>query len=146
MPSWKQLLIVTAAYGVLGCVYTYPLVLRISTHIPDLSEIVDEFQDPALASWLPWWAQTALLHSDRDLLHCDWVYYPHGMEMTMQPAMILHGIMTIPFTGLDFTTANNIVILISFALSGLSAFLLGYYVLRNWPGALLCGFVYSFCP
>ena len=80
------------------------------------------------------------------MLYTDWIFYPVGMEMTMQPAMFLHGALTIPLAWMEITTANNVVILFSFALSGLAASLLGMYLFRSLPAALFCGFVFAFCP
>lgn len=143
---WRRQVAVFVLYLGLAVAYTYPLAFQLSNHIPDKHPTANLTSDAALPSWYPWWVQKALLNPEESILHSDWVFYPVGMEMTMQPAMFLHGAMTIPLWWLDITTANNIVILISFALSGLAACLLGFYLFRSLPAALFCGFVYAFCP
>jgi hypothetical protein len=142
----RKQLAVFALYLILAIAYTYPLAFNLSTHIPDKHPTIELMSDASLQTWYPWWVRKALLSSEESVLHSNWVYYPAGMEMTMQPAMFLHGAMTVPLYWLNITTANNTVIIISFALSGLAAFLLGLYVSGSVPGALLCGFVYAFSP
>jgi len=130
---------------ILAAVYTYPLAFNLSSHVPGTPGLLDALSDSALQTWYPWWVRKALT-STESVLHSDWIFYPVGMEMTMQPAMFLHGLATVPLFWMDISTANNIVILASFALSGLSACLLGFYLFRSFPGAILCGFVFAFCP
>ncbi|MBS14416.1 MAG: hypothetical protein CME19_22850 [Gemmatimonadetes bacterium] len=142
----RQIGLVFGLYLALSIAYTFPLALNLSTHLPDKHPTLDLTSDAALQSWYPWWIRYALFSPDESVLHSDWVYYPLGMEMTMQPAMFLHGVMTIPLFWMDIVAANNTVIILSFALSGLAAFFLGYYVTRSVPAALFCGFVYGFCP
>lgn len=133
-------------YLVIAILYTWPLAFNLTTHIPDKHPTLTLESDAVLQTWYPWWVRKALLDPDETVLHTDWVYYPVGMEMTMQPAMFLHGAMTIPLFWLDITAADNVVIIVSFALSGLAAFLLGMYVTRSIPASLFCGFIYAFCP
>lgn len=145
LPAKRKLLVFVLYLG-LAVVYTFPLGLNLSTHVPDRDPVLSVNSDAAAQTWYSWWVQKSLLNPDESILHSDWVFYPHGMEMTMQPAMLLHGAMTLPLAWLDITTANNIVILLSFALSGLAAFLLGMYLFDSIPAALFCGFIYAFCP
>jgi hypothetical protein len=144
-PSRHTQGVVFALFLILASLYTYPLVTSLSTHIPGAPGIVDEKSDASLQTWYPWWVRKALT-SGEPVLHSDWVFHPLGMEMTMQPAMFLHGAMTVPLLPLDITTANNIVILVSFALSGLAAFLLTFYLTGSMPASLLSGFIYALCP
>ena len=144
-PAWQTQSVIFVLFLILASLYTYPLVTSLSTHIPGAPGIVDEKSDASLQSWYPWWVRKALTSSE-PVLHSDWVFHPLGMEMTMQPAMFLHGAMTVPLYPLDITTANNIVILVSFALSGLAAFLLAFYLTGSMPAALLSGFIYALCP
>ncbi|MDA0336454.1 MAG: hypothetical protein O2782_14920, partial [bacterium] len=144
--SRQQRALALMVYAALAVLYTHPLLLDVSTHVPGITNIVDTFSDASLQSWYPWRGRTALLGSIEGLLHSSWVFFPVGMSMTMQPSMFLHGLLTVPLAWLSFTTANNIVILLSFCLSGFTAFLLAMYVLRSVPAALLAGFVFAFCP
>lgn len=141
----RRQLAVFALYLVLAVVYTWPLAFSLTTHIPGAEGVIDIREDSALQSWYPWWVRKALTGPE-SLLYTDHVFYPVGMELTMQPAMFLHGAMTVPLWWMDITTANNVVILVSFALSGLAGCLLGYYVCKSLPGALFCGFVFAFSP
>ena len=146
VPSRRQQALALMVYATLAVLYTHPLLLDVSTHVPGTKAVLEEFEDASLQSWYPWRVRSALLDPGEELLHSNWVFHPAGMEMTMQPAMFLHGLMTVPLAWLGFTTANNIVILLSFCLSGFTAFLLAMYVLRSMPAALLAGFIFAFCP
>jgi len=145
-PSRRQQVLALVVFATLTVLYTHPLLLDVSTHVPGMADILEEFEDASLQSWYPWRVRSAVLEPGEELLHSNWVFHPAGMEMTMQPTMFLHGLMTVPLAWLGFTTANNIVILVSFCLSGFTAFLLAMYVLRSMPAALLAGFIFAFCP
>lgn len=146
MVSWRTLVAVFFLYLGLSLVYTWPMAPNIRTSVPDIADTVNEFRDPGIELWYPWWVRQALADGDKDLLHTNWVCFPHGSELAQQPLMIFHSILQIPFIWLGVAFACNAVLLLSFAFSGLTAFLLATYVIRNVPGALFAGFVYAFCP
>jgi len=126
--TWRHLLGVFLLYRLLSLVYTWPLAPNIATHIPDVEDVASLDRDATLATWYPWWAKQALLDSDKDQLYSDWIFYPAGMEMTMQPMMILHGWMTIPFSWLRFTTANNA----DLTVGTLNGFAMHWWHSLNW--------------
>lgn len=144
--SARELLIVFLVYLAIAIAYTFPLVVDISTHVPSPGPVLNTESDAALHTWYAWWVQHALVSPDDSVLYSELIFHPLGMEMTMQPAMFLHGALTLPLFWMDITTANNVIILISFALSGLTAFLLGLYLFESVPAAFFCGFVFAFCP
>lgn len=133
-------------FSLLAVLYTWPLAANLTTHLPGEEAVVDLRHDPALQSWFFWRSRTALTDADEDLLYSRLVHHPRGMEMTLQPNMVGQAALSLLLPGVAFHTALNVVLLLSFAASGLSAYLLGRRVLQHEGGALLCGFVFAFCP
>lgn len=127
-------------------VYTWPLSTHLTTHIPGEEAIVDLGRDPALQSWYFWRTRTALTSGDEDLLYSRLVHHPHGMEMTLQPNMVWQAALSLLFPGVAVHTALNLILLLSFVSSGVAAYVLGRHVSRHEAGALLCGFIFAFCP
>jgi hypothetical protein len=79
--DWRrQQTLALVVYAVLAALYTHPLLVDVSTHIPGLTEINDEMSDASLQSWYPWWVRTALLDPAKPVGH--WLSGPLGTSGT----------------------------------------------------------------
>lgn len=75
------------------------------------------------------------------------IAYPHGEDLRRYCGISLHLYGYIPLIPLgSFEAAYNTFIILTLALNGFCAFLLGRYLSRSLPGALLCGLLFLLSP
>ncbi len=151
--SWKTHLLALAAYGLLALALTWPLALRLGSHVPG-----NGVDDPPL-TWNLWWARHALLSQPGTPFACDVMFYPIGANLAFYTLTLLNGVLSLPLQAAGgLVAASNLILLSSFVLSGYGAFLLARYLLRSgrrqsgaseigpaelWP-AFVAGVVYAF--
>ncbi len=140
-PRARHHLLALLSYGLLSLILTYPLVLRLTTHVPG-----DGIDDPALA-WNLWWVRFSILDQHANPFDCRWMFWPIGVNLAFYTLTVLNGLLSIPWQlAFQVTLASNLLLLSSFVLSGYGAYLLARQV---WPsaspwGAWLAGLVYAF--
>ena len=138
--AWKRLGSVIFVYVVLALIFTYPLVLRLGTSTlgwpGDNLEYV----------WKMWWLKNAILDVHRSPFLAPQVYYPYGMDMASGEMTLAHTFLGIPLTAAFGPTASyNIMILLSFVLSGLGMYLLVSEYTEYPIAALAGGIAFAFC-
>jgi hypothetical protein len=120
---------------------TYPLILYFGTHIPW------NLGDPLLNAWILAWDFHALTTDPWNLFNAN-ILYP--VENTL--AFSEHMIGVLPaFAPAYALTGNpilayNVVLFLSFPLSGVAMFLLVHYWTRNFWASLVSGFLFAFAP
>ncbi len=156
-PRARRLLGALALYSALSLALTWPLVAHFTTHVPG-----DGIDDPALA-WNLWWIKVRLVDQlQPDIFHVGWMFHPVGINLAFYTLTPLNGLLSVPLqTATSLVVANNLLLLSSFVLAGLGAFLLSLEVLRplviqgpanrhGFPrqaattGALVAGLLYAF--
>ncbi|MDW8268422.1 MAG: interleukin-like EMT inducer domain-containing protein [Anaerolineae bacterium] len=149
---------VLALFLVLSLGLTWPLLPHVLTHVPG-----DGIDDPALA-WNLWWARhswvdragaNGLAHSPFD---GDSMFYPVGINLAFYTLTLLNAALSIPLQlAGSVILASNLLLLGSFVVGGLGAYLLALSLLVGMerPGgeadrrrlraaALLAGLLYAF--
>lgn len=122
--EWLTSLAVFAFYLLLALVLTYPLALRLGTHIPGGN--VDE----GAFLWNTWWVKHALLDLQTNPLNTDMIFYPLGANLALYTLTLLPGLLALPLTLLAGPiVASNVLFILAFALSGLGAYVLAIDVL-----------------
>ncbi len=117
---------VLLGYLGLTLLFTYPLVLHFTTHVPG-----DGRDDPALV-WNLWWVKHALLDLHVNPLTTDFLFYPIGVNLSFYTLTLLNGVVSIPLQALfGLVAASNLLLLLSFVLSGYSTYLLVLYLLNG---------------
>jgi hypothetical protein len=145
-----------ALYTLLALVLTWPLAAHFTTHVAG-----DGIDDPSLA-WNLWWLKARLVDQlNPDIFHTGWMFHPVDINLAFYTLTPLNGLLSIPLqVALGLTAAANLLLLSSFVLSGLGAYLLVRESLRLWGwrgdaedgpgtaagylGALLGGGIYAF--
>jgi hypothetical protein len=139
---WREHIAAIGIYLLLAALLTWPLVLRIATHVPG-----DGSDDPALV-WNLWWVKHALVDLYSNPLLCDFMFYPLGIDLTFYTLTILNGLESIPLQPLlGLVSANNVIVLATFVLSAYGAYLLSRYLLPRdtHPSVpLIVGLIYAF--
>ena len=143
MPRYLRVLL---GYTVLALVLTWPLIARFATHVPG-----DGIDDPSLA-WNLWWVKHALVDQPQNPFASGWQFWPIGINLAFYTLTVLNGMLSIPIQVVfGLIPAYNVMLLLSFVLSGLGGYLLAAEFLRGsggtpWSGfaAFIAGALYAF--
>lgn len=133
---------VAAAAGlvVLACAYTWPLVLHLRT------AVLHDRGDPLLVTWILWWSSKAVPLTTR------WWNAPAFFPATGVFAYSENLLSLAPFTlPVLWTTgsaiaAYNVAVLLSYVLSGLGAYWLGFVLTRRHDAAFVGAVAFAFAP
>lgn len=148
-------LVALACYTLLAVGVTYPLIARLGSQIiANQPGQVDGY----LGIWNIWWAARALT-TGQDPFVTPLLFFPQGLDLFWQTLSLPQGLLALPITlSAGPLPAYNILILLSFVLSGFFAFLFIRYVLGRDEvagsaegraidlAALVGGAVYAFAP
>ncbi|MHA1844326.1 MAG: hypothetical protein ACTSWE_08705, partial [Promethearchaeota archaeon] len=129
-------------YFLLSVIFTYPLILKLSTHIPGKGEI-----DPYIFFWNTWNFKTALLKHPHNPLIAPYLMYPFQPSLVFHTYTIVRDIVVSFFSYLiPPVLAFNLLTLLMFTFSGYGAYLLTLRFVKNKYVALVSGIIFSFCP
>lgn len=133
-------------YAVLTCVLTFPQVLYIHDGLPTDADGV-YFEDPFLNSWILGWGARAAVTDPIHIFDAN-AFWPRRNSLAYSDHMLGHLPLTIPLFWLtrNAILVHNTILLLTFATSGLTAFLLVRSITGAAGPALLAGTVYAFCP
>ena len=132
---------VLLSYLLCSLVFTYPLVLHLTTHVPGEVE-----GDVPVYIWNLWWMQQALSEGISPLF-CDYIFAPYGASLAFHAFVFLKAFIAIPLQWFCTAwTAYNMLILATFALAGWGMFLLARHLTGDSRAAWLAGLVYAFSP
>ena len=128
-------------YTSVTLLYCYPVLGSFST------AMLGPPEDNMLSYWNLWWLQDKVLTGDGTLTCTSYLYYPEGTSMYYH-AWTFYNLALASILGLFFSPAAvyNIIVLSTFPLAGIGAFLLVRYITKNSWIALLGGFIFAFSP
>ncbi len=127
-------------YSVLTFAYFPTVVLNLG------SQLIGPPGDNMQHLWDIWWARTAL-QGGLDFLHTTHIYWPGGFNLLFHPFSSYNVILaTTVGWPLSPVAAYNLLILLTFVLAGVGAFLLIRHLTENTAAALLGGFIFAFSP
>jgi hypothetical protein len=123
------LLFVLVGFTALALLLTWPAAARLASHVPG-----DGIDDPSLA-WNLWWAKHALVDQPQNPFDVRWQFWPIGVNLAFYTLTLLNGALSIPLQVVfGPIVAYNLLLLSSFVLSGLGAYLLSLDVQRRVSG------------
>lgn len=136
--------IALAGYLLLTLALTYPLITRFTVAIP--GDGFDGWQN----YWNLWWTRIALLVEHQLPFFTDLLYYPTGVGLLFHTLNPFNGFFSLPVqVAWGLFPAYNFIVLFSFAIAGLGAYLLAGECLGprfgRWPG-FVAGIIYTFSP
>lgn len=136
-------LLALLSYGVLAVVFTYPLVLNLDR--------VNGSGDPAVMVWSMAWISHALTTEPATLYGAN-ILHPVADALARTDLLLTSALLAAPFflaTG-NALLGFNVVMLLTYVLSGYAVFLLVRRILPGRPyashAALFAGALYAFCP
>jgi len=131
---------ILAAYAFVTLVMTYPLGLRLGTHL------FSSTNDFWIYPWNNWWVGKALTQG-YDVYFTPYLFYPQGAMLVWHGFSWFNTLMWLPIQLLlGDLAAHNITILLTYVVAGYTAYLLAYEVTGSRPAAFLAGLVYAFYP
>ena len=139
----RKHLLALLLYGALAVIFTYPLVLNLDR--------VNTSGDPAVMVWSMAWISHALTTEPATLYGAN-ILHPIPDALAHTDLLLTSAILAAPFfllTG-NALLGFNVVMLLTYVLSGYATFLLVRRLLSGRPyavhAALFAGALYAFCP
>jgi hypothetical protein len=133
------LLLALVGYTLLTCVWLHPIVLNFSTKMVGLGG------DRYIYMWDMWWMKKALVDLHTNPLFTDYVFYPHGINLTFHDFSIFNSLASIPFQAfLTIKEIYNLFFLLTYILGGFGCFLLVRYLTGDQLAAFFSGVVFVF--
>ena len=137
-------LAVLSVFVVLSVMLTYPLAKDLDTRIPGAPRPPG---DNFYYLYKVWWFGHALFDLHVSPFFNPNIFYPFGYDETLSETTLSNTVPALPLT-LFFgeVVAYNLVMLISFVLSGFGTYLLVLRLTGSRAAGLLSGIVFAFCP
>jgi hypothetical protein len=133
---------VVLACALITVVVTYPVAFRLRSALAGAPD-----QDALQHLWISWWTEKALLDLGTSPAQASYLYYPDGTYHPMLWVTPYPQVVTLPLQLLfGQVVAYNLHLLLSFVLTGLTTYLLCYYLTRNRLASFIGGLVFAFFP
>ena len=138
LPHW---LWAALAYALLMVFMTWPIAANLATEVPGGGDAWQHI-------WNLWWVKHALLTLHTNPYHTDLLYYPGGVNLYFHTLVLTAGLTAIPLQllGLNLITSYNLILLSTYVLAGLGAYLLCRYLTGNAWASFVGGLVFAFAP
>jgi len=136
--------VVVLTFAVLTLAVTWPLVTQLDTN---LAQNPRWSRDAYQQAYEMWWFKKALLELGESPGFLRWIYFPDGAHYPLLLTYFTTYVVGVPLLlFLSPVAAYNVVFLLTFFLSGLTAYGLCTYLTQNRWAGLLGGIVYAFFP
>jgi len=130
---------ILALFFGISLIMTMPLVNNITTYTGS--------GDSFLGMWYLWWTPYSIFELNQNPYYTDYVYYPSYSDLsTAADILPIQGILLYPITSINPILSYNIFLLVGFALSGLTAYLLAFRFTKNIFASFIAGFIFAFAP
>jgi hypothetical protein len=131
-----------AGYLVLATIHTYPLILHLDTHLAGQG-----LGDNVSFVWNVWWMREALASSSYDFFTNPLIEAPLGASLILHTHTALSAFLgATVLAPLSVVAAQNILLIVSLALNGMSAYLLSLVVTRARGPSILAGALFLVTP
>ncbi len=129
-------------YGLITIALTYPLPFKMFSGLAG-AYARDNYQ----WCWSLWWSAKAWLELGTSPADLSFFYYPSGGYHPQLLAEAYVQLVGLPFVLLfGPLVAYNLLLLLSFALAGVTTYLLGYWLTGNRVAAFIGGLIFAFFP
>ncbi|HEY0284548.1 MAG TPA: hypothetical protein VGC23_04110 [Vicinamibacterales bacterium] len=125
----------------MSIVWTWPLVLHFSDHIPGLGG------DNYSFLWNLWWMRKALSAPELEFFQSRYLFSPFGVDLINHPQTALQGyISATVLRGMSIIAAENLYIIVSVFLNAVCAYALTFDLVRQRRPAILAGVAFGGSP
>ncbi len=94
--------------------------------------------------WDIWWVSYATFTLHSSIWYTNLVFPPIGASLAFQTMMPIGSLLSAPFQGVSLAFAYNVMFFASFAVSGITMFVLARYLTKNAYAAFVAGLAFSF--
>ena len=134
-----RLLTIFAAYVGLSLLMTYPLVLNFTTHTPDSGG------EPSIFLWNLWYFHQTF--PTAAVFKTDLLLAPFEANLVFHTYTIGRNLLAYPLLSfVSVVTASNLLLILSFGLSGLAVYLLTFDRTQHSSASFVAGLIYTFSP
>jgi hypothetical protein len=135
---------VVLTFAALTVAVTWPLVTQLDT---SLAQNPRWSRDAYQQTYEIWWFGKALFELGESPNHLRWLYFPDGADYPLLLTYFTTYVEGVPFLlFLSPVAAYNVVVLLTFFLSGLTTYALCVHLTGNRWAGILGGIVYAFAP
>jgi len=132
--------VVVALYVSLTLLMTYPLGLRLGTHL------LVSGNDFWIYLWNNWWLTKALTQG-YSIYFTPYLFYPQGVSLVWHGFTWFNSFLWLPLQALfGGLAAHNVTILLTYVVGAYTAYLLAYEITGSRSAAFVGGVVYAFYP
>ncbi len=139
----KKNIIIFIIFAILISTTTFPLVFKITTHIPGFFSSDESYG----SIWNSWRIKYSIINH-ASLTHTQFIAYPYGMNL-YSSSMFFY-LWLAAFNLLSFLTTPiltyNIIVLIGLFLSAIFAYILILYLTKNKLSSIFGAIIFAFCP
>jgi hypothetical protein len=133
-------LFLAGLYIVLAVALTWPVALRLRSHVPF-------YNDTWIFVWDLFWFREAAVTPGWSLYETPLLFHPNGAPLAFHTLTPLNGLLAFPLLKiLNLVTVYNLLFLASFVLSALAMAALAFKLTGSRVGAFLAGFLFAFSP
>jgi len=126
-------------YFAFFCILTYPAITQFRTHF--FSDEGDGLQ----CAWNLWWVRKAVLDLHQSPWHTSYLHWPYGISLLGHTLHPFNGFATMFLpTGISLMERYNLVVIFSFIVGGLTAFLLAHHLTNSYAGSVIAGYLFTF--
>jgi len=146
----KDVLLVAVLFIGMTVAFFLPLVVGIGSSLlePNFGgpTIIQQSRDKFHFIWNFWWLRHAL-SAHMGVLQTQLMFYPQGASLVLQTMDYFDGAIAAPLTmAFGEISSYNAVLLASFPLAGVSAYLLAWHLTRSRLASLVGGLIFAFFP
>jgi len=136
-----DLILAAILYTVCVVLYYYPVIIRMG------DVLIGGAYDNVQNFWNMWWAEKVVMGSGISFDFSQYIHYPQGSSLVYLTYSFYNLFFAIPLRRI-FTpvTVYNLLVFQSYILSGIGAFLLIKYLLKDSALAIIGGFLFAFNP
>ncbi len=136
---FKFILFPPILYFIIFVIFTFPAIFSFSTSL--FADTGDGLQN----IWNIWWINKAVTELHTSIWKTAFIHFPYGTTLighTLNPFNGMIGIILLKFMPIFQT--YNFILIFTFIMGAVSAFILSFYIGRSYWGAILGGFIFSF--
>ncbi len=146
---WRRAGGVVLGYVALSLLATWPLILHFGSRVPGTewwgSYLL--FSEAPLNLWNLWWFRHALVDLHQSPFQCQYIFYPHGVNLWFHTLAPLRGLLGIFLqSAFSLAAALNLLLLLDLVASGGFTYLVARHLGAGGSGAFFAGAIYAFSP
>jgi len=127
-------------YSIITLLFFYPFLPKLN------KSIIGPPGDNQKFVWNMWYIKHALTNK-LPLTYTNYIYYPRGHTLLFDAVSWFNAFLSVPLQFLfSLPLVYNIIILLTFPISGIGAYLLCYYFTKNKLISFIGGYIYAFSP